>query len=97
MSVSDITYSKHGAHFHVAFFPDKPDLQWKFSVECHCSQAMSTPCRIDRQVRVLAKRMRKDAQRMVSDKEFVAELREATEADMAEMNKEVASWATSKS
>ena len=84
MSVSDITYKKHGAHFHVAFFPDKPDLQWRFSVGCRCSQAVNTPCRSDRQVRVLAKRMRKDAQRMVSDKEFVTELREAMDADQGE-------------
>ena len=88
-SIGDIQYGPHVAMIPARFFDDPPlkDMAWEFSVRCRCGHGHHGPCRTERQVRVMAKRLRKDVQRMSTDAEFLAELREATEADMAEMNK----------
>lgn len=86
-AIGDVIYGAHKATFQARFFDDPPlkDMAWDFKVECRCGHGHHGPCRSERQMRVMAKRLRKDVQRMASDPEFLAELREATEADMAEM------------
>lgn len=74
MSIGPIEYGPGRASFRVELVSG---VSWRSEVTCEVCPRPGPPCRHDRLIRVLIKRMYKDEQRAASDAEYIAELKEA--------------------